>query len=60
MMDRLEDIARKNGLTGFTAIVLKENKAMQHVFNKRYPNSKIQDTGEEVNFTMMFDADCKS
>jgi ribosomal protein S18 acetylase RimI-like enzyme len=60
MMDRLENIARKNGLTGFTAIVLKENKAMQHVFNKRYPNSKIQDTGEEVNFTMMFDADCKS
>ncbi len=57
MMEQLENIARKNGLTGFTAIVLRENKAMQHVFKRRYPNSKIQDTGGEVNFTMMFDVD---
>jgi acyl-CoA hydrolase/GNAT superfamily N-acetyltransferase len=60
MMEQLENIARKNGLTGFTAIVLRENKAMQHVFKKRYPNSKIQDSGSEVYFTMMFDTDFKS
>jgi acyl-CoA hydrolase/GNAT superfamily N-acetyltransferase len=60
MMEQLENIARKNGLTGFTAIVLRENKAMQHVFKKRYPHSKIQDSGTEVYFTMMFDTDCKS
>ncbi|SDP80916.1 bifunctional acetyl-CoA hydrolase/transferase family protein/GNAT family N-acetyltransferase [Desulforhopalus singaporensis] len=59
MMDQLENIARKNGLTGFTAIVLKENNAMQHVFKKRYPNSRIQDNGPEVYFTMMFDGDAK-
>ncbi|MGW8193322.1 MAG: GNAT family N-acetyltransferase [Desulforhopalus sp.] len=59
MMDELESIARKNGLTGFTAIVLKENRAMQHVFKKRYPDAKIQDNGSEVFFTMMFDADDK-
>ncbi len=57
MMNQLENIAVKNGLTGFTALVLKENKAMQYVFKKRYPNSKIQDTGPEVHFTMMFDTD---
>jgi ribosomal protein S18 acetylase RimI-like enzyme len=59
MMDQLEVIARKNGLTGFTAIVLRENKAMQHVFKRRYPSSKIQDNGTEVNFTMMFDVEDK-
>jgi GNAT superfamily N-acetyltransferase len=59
MMEQLENIARKNGLTGFTAIVLRENKAMQHVFKKRYPNSTIQEDGPEVYFTMMFDTDCK-
>jgi GNAT superfamily N-acetyltransferase len=57
MMAQLESIARKNGLTGFTAVALKENKAMQHVFKKRYPNSKIEDTGQEVYFTMMFNTD---
>ena len=60
MMEQLENIARKNGLTGFTAVVLRENKAMQHVFKKRYPHSKIQDSGTEVYFTMMFDPDSKS
>ncbi len=60
MLGQLESIARKNGLTGFTAIVLEENKAMQHVFKTRYPNSKIQYTGSEVFFTMMFNKDGKS
>ncbi len=59
MMDQLEKIARKNGLTGFTAIVLRENMAMQHVFKRKYPNLKMQDTGTEVNFIMMFDTDDK-
>ena len=60
MMVQLENIARKNGLTGFTAIVLKENKAMQHVFKKRFPNAKIENGGSEFHFTMMFDLDDKN
>ena len=55
MLSQLEKIARKNDLTGFTAMVLHENKAMQHVFIKRYPYLKIQDFGSEISFTMMFD-----
>jgi hypothetical protein len=35
---------------------LKENKAMQHVFEKHYPNAKVINTGSsEVTFIMDFD-----
>jgi acyl-CoA hydrolase/GNAT superfamily N-acetyltransferase len=34
VLRHLITIARRNGIAGFTAEVLRENKAMQHVFNK--------------------------
>lgn len=39
MLDILESIATENGFIGFEATVLRENKAMMHVFKKRYPNA---------------------
>lgn len=39
MLDMLESIATKNGFVGFEATVLRDNKAMLHVFKKRYPNA---------------------
>jgi hypothetical protein len=37
----LEKIAKENHYTHFSASVLRENKAMIHVFKKRYPNMKV-------------------
>jgi RimJ/RimL family protein N-acetyltransferase len=34
LVDHLIDIARENGVAGFTAEVLAENRAMRHVFHK--------------------------
>jgi RimJ/RimL family protein N-acetyltransferase len=45
MLIQLETIARENGFIGFTATVLKDNKAMIHVFKKRYPNLKETNMG---------------
>ncbi len=45
MLVQLETIARENGFKGFTATVLKENKAMIRVFEKRYPNLKETNMG---------------
>ena len=39
LLEVLEGIARKNGLSAFFATVLRENKAMAHVFRKRYPDA---------------------
>lgn len=38
MLKQLEGVALENGLKGFEAIVLKDNKAMLHIFRKHYPN----------------------
>ena len=45
MLVQLETIARENGFKGFTATVLKENKPMIRVFEKRYPNLKQNNMG---------------
>lgn len=45
MLEMLENIARENDYTGFSATVLKENAAMLHVFRKRYPQAKIESSG---------------
>ncbi len=41
LLENLEKIARENKYTAFVATVLKENKRMIHVFQKRYPHYKI-------------------
>ena len=51
----LEKIAKENHFIGFSASVLRENKAMIHVFEKRYPNLRItKNIGSEVNIFMDF------
>ncbi len=57
LLEQLDSIARENGYKGFVATVLKENKAMMHVFKKRYPNADIQHVGgNEMLIVMDFDA----
>ena len=51
----LEDIARENQFTSFSASVLRENTAMLHVFKKRYPNAKTSlNGGSDVSIVMNF------
>jgi len=51
----LEDIAKENHFTSFSASVLRENTAMLHVFKKRYPNAKTSvNGGSDVNIYMDF------
>ncbi|KPA13656.1 4-hydroxybutyrate CoA-transferase [Candidatus Magnetomorum sp. HK-1] len=42
LLDVLEKIAEQNGYIGFTAIVLRDNQSMLHVFKKRYPKMKVK------------------
>jgi acyl-CoA hydrolase/GNAT superfamily N-acetyltransferase len=55
MLVQLEKIARINGFKGFSATILKENTAMEHVFKKRYPHAKIHhEGGNELRIVMDF------
>jgi len=56
MLPQLEKIARENGFKGFTATILKENKAMLRVFKKRYPNAKVDLSGG-IDTTVIMDFD---
>ena len=57
LLVQLESIAKENGFIGFTATVLDGNKAMMHVFKKRYPNAEIKNIGRgEVLVQMDFDS----
>lgn len=47
LLEILERIAKENNYKGFMASVLAENRAMMHVFRKRYPNLRIEDTGDD-------------
>jgi len=52
----LESIARENGYKSFSAVVLRENYTMIHVFKKRYPNAVISTSGgTDMLVTMKFD-----
>jgi GNAT superfamily N-acetyltransferase len=48
-------IARRNGIRGFTAEVLRENKAMQAVFNKSNCKLKSRFTGNVISYEMLFE-----
>ena len=45
LLEILEKIAKENQYNGFCATVLRENKAMIHVFKKRFPNARISSGG---------------
>jgi GNAT superfamily N-acetyltransferase len=45
LLEILEKIAKENHYNGFCATVLRENKAMIHVFKKRFPNARISSGG---------------
>jgi len=55
MLKMLEKIARENNYRGFYATILRENKAMLRVFEKRYPNLEVTSSGGEVEILMEFD-----
>lgn len=55
MLRYLIRTARRNGIHGFTAEVLTDNKAMQAVFNKSNCKIKTRFAGNVVSFEMTFD-----
>ncbi|PIE68019.1 MAG: acetyl-CoA hydrolase [Deltaproteobacteria bacterium] len=56
LLNMLENIAKENQFTSFSATVLRENTAMVHVFRKRYPNAKSTfNSGSEITIHMDFD-----
>ncbi len=55
LIKKLEDIAKENNYTGFTAIVMTENVSMKKVFKKNYPNAVIKSEMGEIHLTMDFD-----
>ncbi len=54
LMCELEKIAIENGYKGFTATVLPENRAMIHVFKKRYPDTRTQFQDGEIRIIIDF------
>ncbi len=55
LLKELEKIARSNGYKGFTATILPENQAMQHVFLSAYPKATKSYHAESVDIQMPFD-----
>lgn len=56
MLSLLEKIAKVNGFKGFSATILKENSAMEHVFLKQYPDAQVRYIGgSETLILMPFD-----
>lgn len=54
LLSSLEGIAVENGYRGFAATVLKTNKGMIRVFQKRYPDARMSWSGGDVELTMDF------
>ena len=56
LLEVLEQIAKENNYTQFSASVLRENAAMIRVFKKRYPNLKTSSqNGSEILIEMDLD-----
>ncbi|RPH51571.1 MAG: GNAT family N-acetyltransferase [Desulfobacteraceae bacterium] len=56
LLEILEKIAKENDYKGFSATVLRENTAMIHIFQKKYPSAKIsQSSGSDIHILMDFD-----
>jgi acyl-CoA hydrolase/GNAT superfamily N-acetyltransferase len=55
LFGHLVKVARRNGIAGFTAEVLPQNRAMQAVFNKSNCNLSSQMNGDVYSYRMMFD-----
>jgi len=56
LLNCLEKIARKNNYSGFTALVLAENRKMINVFKHTYPHAKfIRGESGEIEVIMPFD-----
>lgn len=52
LLDKLAEIARKNGYKGFKADVLPENRTMLHVLKKKFPNAQAQLDSGYITITM--------
>ena len=50
LLRHLATIAKRNGISGFTAEVLRENRAMQRVFQKSHYRVQSRPTDEVVSF----------
>ncbi|MBK9139792.1 MAG: GNAT family N-acetyltransferase [Verrucomicrobia bacterium] len=55
LLRTLVRIARRNGIRGFTAEVLTDNKAMQAVFNKSNTKIKTRFAGNVISYEMAFE-----
>ncbi|GAB6909776.1 Acetyl-CoA hydrolase/transferase C-terminal domain containing protein [Desulfosarcina cetonica] len=55
LLASMQQIAKENEFTGFSAMVLRENTAMLQVFKKRYPHAKASiRNGNEISILMDF------
>jgi hypothetical protein len=55
MLNHLIKIARRSGISGFTAEVLRGNRAMQAVFNKANCEVKSQLQGDVYHYDLNFE-----
>jgi len=55
LLKQLEIIARKNNYKGFSAVVLRDNASMIHVFKKHYPNLSIKSEDGDLSIIMDFE-----
>ena len=55
LLSHLVKIARRNGIRGFTAEVLRENKAMQAVFNKSECKTQSRLGGNVYSYELDFE-----
>ncbi len=54
LLEKLEMMAKENGYHGFVAYVMLENRAMIHVFRKRYPDAETVMEDDSVRIRMDF------